>query len=57
MTKLFAPKPPTPPKPEPIPEMADTEAINREKKKKIAEISSRSGRASTILSQNDGFGL
>lgn len=54
--KLLAPKPTTPPKPEPIPQI-DEEAVKREKMKKVAEQSSRSGRASTILSQNDGFGL
>ena len=51
--KPSAPSPPPPPEPVTMPE-ADDEAVQKAKRRKLAEIQARSGRASTILTDNGG---
>lgn len=51
--KPSAPPPPPPPEPVTMPE-ADDEAVQKAKRRKLAEIQARSGRASTILTDNGG---
>ena len=51
--KPSAPPPPPPPEPVTMPE-ADDEAVRKAKRRKLAEIQARSGRASTILTDNGG---
>lgn len=51
--KPSAPPPPPPPEPVAMPE-ADDEAVQKAKRRKLAEIQARSGRASTILTDNGG---
>lgn len=51
-----SPKVPDPPPPPPVVEMPDETALNRERKRKQAEMQQRSGRESTILTGGDKLG-
>ncbi len=56
MGSLFGgPKAPAPPPPTPVMPIADDASVQAAKKKKLSEIASRQGRASTILTQDNGF--
>lgn len=48
-------KSPAPPPPTPVMPLPDDEAVKGAKKKKLADMAARQGRASTILTQDNGF--
>lgn len=52
---IFAPKPPTPPKPLPMPDLNDPQIV-AQKQLEAQKASARSGRASTVLSTSDYSG-
>lgn len=55
MGSLFGAKSPPPPAPTPVMPIADDASVAAAKKKKLMDIASRQGRASTILTQDNGF--
>jgi len=54
-SKPKKPKPVVVPKPAPMP-VPDEEGLRKVKKKKVAQAARRSGRASTVLSEDQGLG-